>query len=202
MTDKELVDPELFKISEVGLSVVGKPTFDQIQDEFIKWALVHRVSAFALGDLLVYSERRWGETYAQLSAITTLSPEYLYNVKYVCEKVPFNRRRESLSFSHHQAIASIKEPADQARWLYIAEKDELTRDELRKEIARDADPSAYISLRTESLKVPEPTQTILNPPELDLRNVVSIYILARRLSNGAVAAEAYKKMETLVEDLL
>ena len=52
MTDNELVDPKLFKISEVGLSVVGKPTFDQIQDEFVKWALVHRVSAFALGDLI------------------------------------------------------------------------------------------------------------------------------------------------------
>ncbi len=202
MTDTKLIDPELFEISEVGLSVVGKPTFDQVQDEFLKWALVHRVSAFALGDLLTYSERRWGETYAQLSAITTLSPEYLYNVKYVCEKVPYSRRREKLSFSHHQAVASIKEPGDQAAWLLVAETYDLTRDELRKEIANNSDPSAYVSLRIEPISVSESEQVVVEPPGLDLREIVTEYIRSRRDLDVIRELELYRKMEAFVEDLL
>ena len=200
MTDKEIADPEWCKVTEVGLSIVGKPTFDDVQYEFVKWALVHRVSAFALGDLLVYSERRWGETYAQLSSITTLSPEYLYNVKYVCEKVPFNRRRENLSFSHHQAVASVREPAHQRAWLFVAESYDLTRDELRKEIAKGGLASDYASLRAGETEVPE--QTVIDPPVLDLREIVAEYVRSRRDLDVVREREFYRKMETLVEDLL
>ena len=200
MTDKEIVDPEWCKVTGVGLSITGKPTFDDVQFEFVKWALVHRVSAFALGDLLVYSERRWGETYAQLSAITTLSPEYLYNVKYVCEKVPFNRRRENLSFSHHQAVASVKEPKHQRAWLFVAESYDLTRDELRKEIAKGGLASDYASLRTIPEEVPE--QMVFDPPELDLHDIVVTYIRARRDGNSVAEEEAYEKMKGLVKEHL
>jgi hypothetical protein len=201
VTDKEIVDPEWCKVTGVGLSIVGKPTFDDVQFEFVKWALVHRVSAFALGDLLVYSERRWGETYAQLSAITTLSPEYLYNVKYVCEKVPFSRRNENLSFSHHQAVASIKDQGVQSAWLLVAETYDMTRDELRQTIATGESPTDYMSsLRSSSQEVPK--QMVFDPPELDLYEVVTEYIRSRVDLDVVREREYYRKMEALVEHLL
>ena len=97
---------------------------------------------------------------------------------------------------------SIKKQADQSLWLLIAEENELTRDELRKEIAKDIDPLTY-SLRNLSLKVPESAQQfVIDSPVLDLREIVAMYVKARRSGNENLGRNLFGKMETLVEDLL
>ena len=200
MSDKEVANPEWYKLTGKGLQISGRPSWDEYEEEFIKWAAIHRASAFAIGDLLVYGERRWGETYAQVSAVTTLAPEYLYNVKYVCEKVPFNRRHENLSFSHHQAVASIKEPKEQTKWLAAANMYDMTRDELRKEISKGISAHDYVSLRLEDGEVPE--QVVIDPPGLDLHDIVVVYIRARRDGDPIAEEEAYEKMKGLVKEHL
>ncbi len=201
MTDKKVADPEWYKLTGKGLQISGRPSWDEYEEEFIKWAAIHRASAFAIGDLLVYGERRWGETYAQVSAVTTLAPEYLYNVKYVCEKVPFSRRNENLSFSHHQAVASIKEQGVQSAWLTIAETYDMTRDELRETIATGKSPTGYMSsLRSGLQEVPE--QVVIDPPGLDLHDIVVVYIRARRDGDPIAEEEAYEKMKGLVKEHL
>jgi hypothetical protein len=97
------------EITEVGLRFIREPTWEEYQQEWHKWELFHRLSTFALGDLLAYGEMRWGETYAQVAAATQLSVDYLRNIKYVCSKVPVHVRVTGLSFSHHQIVASIKD---------------------------------------------------------------------------------------------
>jgi len=193
---KEVVNPEWYKITGVGLEVTGQPSWDEYQDEFIKWSLIHRASAFAIGDLLAYGERRWGETYAQVSALTTLSPEYLYNVKYVCEKVPYTRRHEGLSFSHHQAVAAVKDPDQQVAWLEHADKNELTRDELRREIARGLPPPISSSIRNEG------KQVVVQVQRETLQDIVAHYIQAKRSENAEREKFYYRMMESLVGDLL
>jgi hypothetical protein len=48
--------------------------------------------------------------------------------------VPLTIRKERLSFDHHRAVASLKNPDDQSMWLETAAKKEMSGDMLRKSI--------------------------------------------------------------------
>ena len=72
-----------------------------------------------LGDWLRYGERTYGEKYAQAINLTGYDYGTLANAVYVAGRVELSRRRESLSFGHHQAVAALS-PAQQERWLDAA----------------------------------------------------------------------------------
>lgn len=57
----------------------------------------------ALGDWLNYGENAYGEMYSQVMDETGFSLQTLTNDKYVASKIEIYRRREILSWSHHEA---------------------------------------------------------------------------------------------------
>lgn len=93
-----------------------------------------RSSAWWLGDWLRHGEAQFGETYTQAIDLTGYDYGTLANYAYVAERVPPERRRETLGWSLHQAVAS-KEPQEQKRLLDLAERDCLSRSELRRLMA-------------------------------------------------------------------
>ncbi len=55
-------------------------------------------------------------------------------ITWVCREFPngdLSRRRDNLSFSHHLEVAGLEKPAEQDRWLDLAEGNGWTREELR-----------------------------------------------------------------------
>ena len=122
-----------FQLNKNGLVAIGTPTFEQWTKcgEFLKSAngAVH----FWIGDWLNYGEKKYGETYAQ--AIDQTSYEYgtLLNDKYVASRVEISRRRDNLSFSHHQEVAALS-PEEQTELLDLAEEKSLPRAEFRKTV--------------------------------------------------------------------
>lgn len=120
-----------FQLTKTGLIAIGNPTFEQWSScgEFIKNAngAVH----FWIGDWLNYGERKYGEMYTQ--AIDETKYEYgtLSNDKWVASRIEPSRRRENLSFSHHQEIANL-EPEEQEELLNLAEDQRLNRTNFRK----------------------------------------------------------------------
>ena len=67
-----------------------------------------------IGDWLVYGEHTYGEMYAQALDATGFSYGTLANQVYVAQRFDFSRRRENLSFSHHQEVAALPpEEADE-----------------------------------------------------------------------------------------
>lgn len=92
-----------------------------------------------IGDALRFGERRYGEMYAQAVEETDYSYSALSGMAYVAGQVEVCRRRQNLSYSHHQEIAPLP-PEDQERWLSEAEPEpdskrpKLSRNELREHI--------------------------------------------------------------------
>lgn len=95
------LDPHQWAVAGRRLGVVGRS---------IQWLL---------GDWLSYGNSRFGERYARASQITGYDPQTLMNMVYVASRFPISRRREQLSWSHHETLAAL-EAGEQDRWLDTA----------------------------------------------------------------------------------
>ena len=111
-----------FRLSAIGLGIDDTVS----QEEWSELGQVLRRLDVALqwliGDWMVYGERVWGYTYEQVALSFGYEVSTLYNYTSVARKVSFSRRRENLSFGHHQAVAS-RTPDEQAHWLALAEEE-------------------------------------------------------------------------------
>jgi len=83
-----------------------------------------------IGDLLLFSERSFGEKYSQLLDSTDFEYSTLRNVSYVVTNVAPAVRRKELTFWHHLEVAPLP-PADQKKFLKIAVEQRLSASALR-----------------------------------------------------------------------
>src|SRR5947209_609120 len=90
---------------------------------------------FWLGDLLTYGESRWGAMYTEMVEETGYDYATLRVFKWVAGQVASSRRREGLTFAHHQEVAGVA-PDQQQRLLARAERDGWTREDIRHEVNR------------------------------------------------------------------
>jgi len=87
---------------------------------------------FWLGDALAFGERRYGETYSQALEETDYTYGGLANMAYVSRKVEVSSRDETLSWSHHRAVAPL-EPHEQRALLGKAREEGWSVSRLREE---------------------------------------------------------------------
>lgn len=98
-----------------------------------------------VGDWIAFGEARFGERYAQALtavevAIGQKDVQTLMNAAWVARKFAARRRRPSLSFSHHLAVAALDD-ADQETWLDRAERESLTSQDIRAELRAQKKPA-------------------------------------------------------------
>ncbi len=90
---------------------------------------------FWIGDLLVWGDGCWGETYTDMVAATGYDYNTLANYKWVCSRIDPSRRRPSLGFSHHREVAKL--PPDQQEFILArAEEEGWTREKVSHEVHR------------------------------------------------------------------
>jgi hypothetical protein len=77
---------------------------------------VGRNIQWLMGDWIAYGNQKFGERYARASKISGYDPQTLMNMVYVATRFAVSRRRENLSWSHHEALAAL-DPEEQDRWL-------------------------------------------------------------------------------------
>ena len=110
-----------------------------------------------LGDWLVFGERRYGDAYAQAIDMTGLAYQTLANVMSVSGRVESSRRKENLSWSHHEVVAKLSAD-EQSEWLEKVEVESWTVKELReairlaKEGPAELDSPVVIRLARDSLR--------------------------------------------------
>jgi len=92
-----------------------------------------RCSQWWLGDWIRYGNTKFGERYARAASITGYDAQTLMNMVYVASRFDISRRRENLSWSHHEALASLDEQA-QEYWLDHAGESRLSVSDLRLEL--------------------------------------------------------------------
>jgi hypothetical protein len=78
--------------------------------------MIGRCIQWLLGDWIAYGNLKFGERYARASQITGYDPQTLMNMVYVASRFAASRRRETLSWSHHETLAAL-EQAEQDQWL-------------------------------------------------------------------------------------
>lgn len=95
---------------------------------------IKRFTSFALGDLLLYAQTKYGDDFlVEVEEATGMAHQTLENVLSVCRRVRPSVRRDGLSFSIHAVVAPLL-PNDQRHWLKLAHENEWTRQRLRDEI--------------------------------------------------------------------
>lgn len=121
-------------LTETGYSLPEGLSFEMWEAIGEHLQRVERCSRWWIGDWIAYGERKWGEMYAQAIETTGHSYGSLANAVYVSSRIDISRRRENLSWSHHQEVAAL-EPADQKAWLDRTEVEGWTVRELRSHVA-------------------------------------------------------------------
>lgn len=109
-----------FILDRVGLVQDGEPTFEQYLELAKYLRHVEAAVHWLIGDMLVQAEAKWGQRYEQIMDETGFEYGTCANDKMVSKGVDFSRRREKLSWTHHQAVAGL-EPLDQDNLLQTAE---------------------------------------------------------------------------------
>lgn len=107
------------------------PTYDDWLEFGKKLFILKQAVQWAIGDWINYGESHYGEKYAQALDVTDVSLHTLQNYAWLAKSFDTSRRRENLSWSHHEAVSGIKDISEQDDLLDIAEHQQLGRDELR-----------------------------------------------------------------------
>jgi hypothetical protein len=104
-----------------------------------------RCGQWGLGDWIRYGNAKFGERYARAAHITGYDVQTLMNMVYVASRFEISRRRENLSWSHHETLASLGAD-EQDQWLDHASTEKLSVSDLRVELralrGRPKDPTA------------------------------------------------------------
>lgn len=111
-------------------------SLEEFRKEIGQLARINRISQFCLGDMINAANAQHGKKYDDWIEITGLSYGTLANICSVCNNVEISRRRESLDFSTHAEVASIKDETKREKILDLAEKHHLNRKDLRLTIKR------------------------------------------------------------------
>jgi DNA methylase len=124
-----------FCLEERGLAPVGTPTREQWSECLDYLLRLERNIHFWIGDLLVFGERRWGQMYDEMIERTGYEPRTLRTLKWVASSVDIARRRDGLSFAHHQEAAGLS-PEQQDIVLAQAQNEGWTREMVRHAVNR------------------------------------------------------------------
>lgn len=92
-----------------------------------------RCGQWGLGDWIRYGNAKFGERYSRATRITGYDVQTLMNMVYVASRYEISRRRETLSWSHHETLAPL-DPAEQESWLDRVVAEKLSVADLRTEL--------------------------------------------------------------------
>jgi hypothetical protein len=96
-------------------------------------AVMNRSSPWWVGDWIRYGNEKFGEKYSRATSITGYDRQTLMNMVYVASNFEISRRRESLSWSHHESLAALS-VGEQERWLDHAAEHKMSVADLRLEL--------------------------------------------------------------------
>lgn len=164
VVERSLVDLSALPVKWHACGAVFSESITEQQFKEI-WKLLRRCAKslqWRIGDAINFATERsdagyvrpWGLRYAKALTDTDLEYGTLRNYAWVCEQVDLSRRRDNLSFAHHQEVASLK-AAEQSKWLDKAIEEGWSKSELRCAIRK--------SQRTRGLSDNVPAGFVLKP---------------------------------------
>jgi hypothetical protein len=139
-TDESAALPADKAAAPASISVVAWVPNREI--DFPEWAeagrrlgAMGRCGQWGIGDWIQYGNAKFGERYVRGARITGYDIQTLMNMVYVASKFAVSRRRENLSWSHHETLAALGSD-EQDHWLDLAVARRLSVSDLRLELRR------------------------------------------------------------------
>lgn len=210
MTTNSLIETNWYKLEETGVEFFGEPpSFQEFQEAVLFWVKLNRLTTWVIADLARFGEKVYGETYAQVISATGLSPGRVSNIVSVANRFPVEKRR-GLPFGHHATVAYM-EPEERDEWLDLAEKEDLTREELREAIRSKksvANPVDKIEPIPDNNNIEQEHNTITEHKEstglhkLSSYDLIVEYVSAVETGYDKRANEVYSAMKNLVRNSL
>lgn len=108
-----------------------------------KLAFVGKGSQWWVGDWLYYGIFKYGTKYDKAAELTRMNAKTLKNIQHVASKFEKSRRRDFLSFGHHEVVAGLPEEW-QEHLLQIAENENLSVADLRVRMAQELNASTQV----------------------------------------------------------
>jgi len=130
------------QLKPTGLLLPESLSYELWEQVGFTLGVLRDLTAWALGDWILFGEGVFGEMYAQGVEVTGRKKDTLLEYARVARQVPRERRR-NLSFTHHQIVAA-RPPEEQDLWLDRAEANVWSCEELRGAIQ---DPDRALSTR-------------------------------------------------------
>lgn len=111
--------------------------FELWRRRFASLKMIEDAWPWMVGDSLVYAEKRGKEfedRAVQAAADLGYKPHSLLNMRAVCSRIPPARRNKNVSYSHHAAVAYLKDIETMVLLLNDAETDDWDVKRLREEV--------------------------------------------------------------------
>lgn len=121
------------EVTETSWRPMADLSREQWEQEGTRLLRMGRAVNFWLGDWVLYGEQHYGETYTEAIDLTGYEYQTVANIIWVARSVPELSRRRELSWSHHEAVASLEAP-EQESWLALAEEEGMTVARLRSRL--------------------------------------------------------------------
>jgi hypothetical protein len=122
-------------VTSFGLYLPERLPFEVWHRMGTQIALISNVSAWWLGDWLVYGADQYPDRYKAAIAGTSLDYKTLRNYAWVARRFEMSRRRDKLSFQHHAEVAALT-LSEQELWLDRAQAFRWSKAELRHHLHR------------------------------------------------------------------
>lgn len=84
-----------------------------------------------IGDWMRYGQHRWGEKINTVVGMTGKSEQRVKNYQWVASRFETSRRRDLLSYTHHELVAAMPMP-EQEEWLDYAVAERLSSKDLQR----------------------------------------------------------------------
>jgi hypothetical protein len=104
-----LRNADYFLLTREGLLIMDDPDFNLCEKAYRDLNTVKGAVQFAIGDLLLYMDGKFGEMVSQLEEDTGYTRESLANFKSVAKAFPILRRRENVEYSFYKELQGLPE---------------------------------------------------------------------------------------------
>jgi hypothetical protein len=125
------------RLEKKGLSLAKGLSFEEWVEIGQKLGWRAESTVWALGDWCFFGQFEFGKKYEAALEVTGLGYQTLANYARVAGRFELSRRRDDLSFAHHEVVAALA-PAAQDMWLDRAADEGWSREELRDAIRAGA----------------------------------------------------------------
>jgi hypothetical protein len=189
-----LFTPEIMgircSISETGLTIPDGVEYETVERMFCGIKQINDSTGWWIGDMLVYSQRNYGEKYSQLLDAGDWAYSTLAAFHWTASNVAPHIRRKELSFSHHKEVAKLEE-AEQAKYLELAVRDNLSVAQLRKVIkggSNVVDKESKVETFETALKAILRIAKENSPDDTDQLSEENPLIAIIKIASGAISA--------------